>query len=177
MSSIELTASQRDILQALVDLYREQEGAVKGEEIAGEVGRNPGTIRNQMQSLKALQLVEGVPGPKGGYKPKAKAYDVLDIQNIEEAASVPLLHEGEPVEGANVQEISLSSVHHPEKCRAEIHLQGSVRDFHEGDHVVVGPTPLSKLVITGRLDGKDDTNNILILTIESMEAPAETPEK
>nr|WP_238532915.1 hypothetical protein [Halalkalicoccus jeotgali] len=24
-------------------------------------------MRNQMQSLKALQLVEGVPGPKGGY--------------------------------------------------------------------------------------------------------------
>lgn len=177
MSSIELTASQRDILQALVDLYREQEKAVKGEEIAEQVGRNPGTIRNQMQSLKALQLVEGVPGPKGGYKPKAKAYDVLDIQTIEEAATVSLLHEGERVEEANVQEISLSSVHHPERCRAEIYLQGSVRDFHESDRVAVGPTPLSKLVIEGYVDGKDDTNNILILVIESMEAPAEEPEK
>jgi predicted transcriptional regulator len=71
MSSIELSPSQRQILSALVNLHGEHEQAVKGEQIAEEVDRNPGTIRNQMQSLKALQLVEGVPGPKGGYKPTA----------------------------------------------------------------------------------------------------------
>jgi len=74
MSSIELTSSQKSILTALINLYGEQEDAVKGEAIAEEVDRNPGTIRNQMQSLKALQLVEGVPGPKGGYKPTSNAY-------------------------------------------------------------------------------------------------------
>jgi predicted transcriptional regulator len=176
MSSIELTASQKKILRALTDLYRETEQAVKGEDIAEEVDRNPGTIRNQMQSLKALQLVEGVPGPKGGYKPTANAYEALDIHEMDEPATVPLFHDGKPVEGANVEEVDLSSVHHPEKCRAEIHVQGSVRDFHEGDSVTVGPTPLSKLVIEGTLDGKDDTSNILILRIDSMEAPAEPPE-
>ncbi|MFC4356359.1 Rrf2 family transcriptional regulator [Halobium salinum] len=176
MSSIELTPSQKKILRALTDLYRESESAVKGEDIAEEVDRNPGTIRNQMQSLKALQLVEGVPGPKGGYKPTANAYEALDIQEMDEPATVPLFHNGERVEEANVEEIDLSSVHHPEKCRAEIHVQGSVRDFHEGDSVTVGPTPLSKLVVEGTLDGKDDTSNILILRIDSMEAPSEPPE-
>ena len=46
------------------------------------------------------------------------------------------------------------------------------------DEVRVGPTPLSKLVIEGTLEGKDDTNNTLILTIDYMRAPAEgeTPE-
>ena len=73
MSTIELTSSQKTILRALVDLYTQEETAIKGEEIAEEVDRNPGTIRNQMQSLKALQLVEGVPGPKGGYKPTTNA--------------------------------------------------------------------------------------------------------
>lgn len=176
MSSIELTASQKKILRALVDLHRETEDAVKGEDIAEEVDRNPGTIRNQMQSLKALQLVEGVPGPKGGYKPTANAFDALGVQDMDQEAEVPLFHEGEEVEEANVGEIDLASVHHPELCRAEIHVRGSVRQFHEGDSVRVGPTPLSKLVIEGTVDGKDDTNNILILKIESMEAPAETPE-
>ena len=52
MSSIELTESQRTILQELVDLARESEGAVKGEAIAEQIDRNAGTIRNQMQSLK-----------------------------------------------------------------------------------------------------------------------------
>ncbi|MFC7210514.1 TrmB family transcriptional regulator [Natronoarchaeum sp. GCM10025321] len=176
MSSIELTPSQKTILTALVNLHGETEDAVKGEDIADEVDRNPGTIRNQMQSLKALQLVEGVPGPKGGYKPTATAFEALDIQRMDEPASVPLAHEGEPVEEANISEINLSSVHHPELCRAEIHLQGSSRDIHEGDDVTVGPTPLSKLLIEGTVDGKDDTNNILILQLNEMVAPAEEPE-
>ena len=175
MSSIELTSSQKTILTALINLHRETEDAVKGEDIAEEVDRNPGTIRNQMQSLKALQLVEGVPGPKGGYKPTANAYEALDVDQMDDPAAVPLLHNGDPVDTANVGEIDLSSVHHPDLCRAEIHVQGSVREFHEGDSVRVGPTPLSKLVIDGTVDGKDDTDNILILRIDDMRAPAEEP--
>jgi predicted transcriptional regulator len=176
MSSIELTPSQKTILRALVDLYSEREEAVKGEDIAEEVNRNPGTIRNQMQSLKALQLVEGVPGPKGGYKPTATAYEALDVQTLDTAAEVEVRHDGEPVADANVTEIDLTSVHHPDLCRAEIHLRGSVRNFHDGDSVSVGPTPLSKLVIDGTVEGKDDTSNILILKIERMNAPTEEPE-
>ncbi|WP_306058895.1 Rrf2 family transcriptional regulator [Natronococcus wangiae] len=174
MSSIELTPSQKKILRALTNLHKESEDAIKGEDIAEQVDRNPGTIRNQMQSLKALQLVEGVPGPKGGYKPTAAAFEALEIQQMDDPASVPLEHEGEPVEGIIVEEIDLSSVHHPELCRAEIHMQGTA-DIQEGDSVTVGPTPLSKLVIEGTLDGRDDTNNILILRIDDMTAPAEEP--
>jgi len=175
MSSIELTPSQKKILRALTNLHKESEDAIKGEDIAEQVDRNPGTIRNQMQSLKALQLVEGVPGPKGGYKPTAAAYEALEIQQMDEPASVPMQHEGEPVDGTIIEEIDLSSVHHPELCRAEIHVQGRVSDIHEGDSVPVGPTPLSKLVIEGTVDGKDDTNNILIPRIDDMAAPAEEP--
>ena len=177
MSSIELTPSQQTILQELVNLHRESEKAVKGEDIADRVDRNPGTIRNQMQSLKALQLVEGVPGPKGGYKPTANAYEALQIQEMEHAADVPLYHNGDLVEEANVEEIDLTSVHHPEACRAEVTLRGTVSNFHEGDKVTVGPTPLSKLQIMGTLEGKDDTNNVLILTIDDMQAPVGEPEK
>jgi hypothetical protein len=109
MSSIELTSSQKTILTALINLFRESESAVKGEDIAEEVNRNPGTIRNQMQSLKALQLVEGVPGPKGGYKPTANAYEALDVDQMDEPAVVPLFHNDERVENTNVDEIDLSS--------------------------------------------------------------------
>ena len=179
MSSIELTPSQKRILSALVNLHRQSEDAVKGEDIAEEVDRNPGTIRNQMQSLKALQLVEGVPGPKGGYKPTANAYQALEIERMDQPADVELTRNGESVTDANVEGIDLTSVHHPELCRAEIRLQGNISDYHEGDTITVGPTPLSKLRIDGTLDGKDDTNNSLILTIDEMRAPAagESPEK
>ena len=176
MSSIELTSSQKKILRALTNLYTDSNDAIKGEDIAEQVDRNPGTIRNQMQSLKALQLVEGVPGPKGGYKPTAAAYEALEIQEMDDPASVPLEHEGVPIEDVVVEEIDLSSVHHPELCRAEIHIQGTIGEINDGDTVTVGPTPLSKLVIEGTVDGQDDTNNILILRIESMVAPAEEPD-
>ena len=175
MSSIELTSSQRDILSALVDLHREREDAVKGETIASEVGRNAGTIRNQMQSLKALQLVEGVPGPKGGYRPTTKAFEALDVQRMDDPASTPLALEGDRQESLNVQEIDLTSVHHPELCRAEVTVQGSIRHIGDGDSVTVGPTPLSKLVIEGTVDGKQEAANTLVLKIDGMEAPAEDP--
>ena len=173
MSSIELTDSQKKILQELVNLYRESESAIKGGRIAEIVERSPGTIRNQMQSLKALQLVEGVSGPKGGYKPTANAYSALDIQEMDEPASVPITRNDERIENMNVQEIDLLSVHHPEKCRAEIHVQGSIRDFQNGDTVTVGPTPKSHLAITGRINGIVDTDNILVLDTESMDVPVD----
>jgi len=66
MSSIELTPSQKNILQALINLHRDNEDAIKGEDIAQQVDRNAGTIRNQMQSLKALQLVEASPARRAG---------------------------------------------------------------------------------------------------------------
>ncbi|MFC3959970.1 Rrf2 family transcriptional regulator [Halovivax cerinus] len=174
MSSIELTSSQKMILRALTNLHAGDEDAVKGEDIAEQVDRNPGTIRNQMQSLKALQLVEGVPGPKGGYKPTAKAFEALGVQQLDEPAPVPLAVEGEVVDDVVVEEIDLSSVHHPDLCRAEIYIQGSL-DVTDDERVRVGPTPLSKLVVEGTLDGRDDTNNVLILEIEEMVAPADDP--
>lgn len=168
MSAIELSSSQEKILNALVNLNREIEGAVKGKDIAERVNRKPGTVRNKMQALKSLQLVESVPGPKGGYKPTTSAYEILDIQQIDEPAEVPLRYKGDPVDEANIMEIDLSSVHHPELCRAEIYLQGSSSNFHKGDEVTIGPTPLSKLVIDGIVDRKDVTSNSLVLRIEGM---------
>ncbi|AOW79999.1 TrmB family transcriptional regulator [Halodesulfurarchaeum formicicum] len=175
MSSIELTASQKTILRALVDRYRQEETAIKGETIAEEVDRNPGTIRNQMQSLKALQLVEGVPGPKGGYRPTTNAFEALEIEQIDSPAAVPVRRNGDPVEDVNVQNIDLTTVFNPDLCRAEIEVRGSIKDFHEGDSVAVGPTPISKLRVDGTVDAKDEAKNVVILKIEDMIAPAEDP--
>jgi len=165
------------VLRTLTNLYKQSDGAVKGDDIAAQANRDPGTIRNQMQGLKSLQLVEGFHGPKGGYKPTAAAYEALGIQQMDEPATVPLKHEGEPEETI-VEGITLSSVHHPDLCRAEIHIQKMIDVFQEGDAVTVGPTPLSELTIKGVINGKDDTNNVLILQIDEMvtEDTGESPQ-
>jgi predicted transcriptional regulator len=130
-----------------------------------------------MQSLKALQLVEGVPGPKGGYKPTAAAYEALELDQMDETASVPLVLNGERIDDINVDGIDLTTVHHPDLCRAEIHVLGSLTDFDDGDEVSVGPTPLSSLIVDGIVDAKDETNNVVILQIEDMRAPDSDPDR
>ncbi len=66
---MDLSLIQKDILITLITLYHQHSRPIKGEDIAEVIQRNPGTIRNQMQALKALELVDGVPGPKGGTTP------------------------------------------------------------------------------------------------------------
>ena len=67
---MDLSLIQRDILITLITLYHQQSHSIKGEEIADMIQRNPGTVRNQMQALKAIGLVDGVPGPKGDTSPR-----------------------------------------------------------------------------------------------------------
>ena len=62
---MDLSLIQKDILITLISLYQKHSHPIKGEDIADVIKRNPGTIRNQMQSLKAIGLVDGVPGSEG----------------------------------------------------------------------------------------------------------------
>ena len=104
---MELTPVQRHIITALINLSRQKNKVVKGEDIAELIDRNPGTIRNQMQSLKALKLVEGVPGPKGGYKPTGSAYEAISIDELEEEVIVCIHRNSILVENATVSNIDL----------------------------------------------------------------------
>lgn len=166
---MELTQIQKDILLALITLAR-QKGpvAIKGEEIAEMINRNPGTVRNQMQALRALGLVEGVPGPKGGYRPTAKSYEVLSITPMEEEAPVPVYVNGELIEELVPEEIDFTTLRHPEVCQANIRLLGDIKSINIGDSVRIGPTPVNELVIVGEVVGRDDTQNSILCSIKEM---------
>jgi predicted transcriptional regulator len=165
---MELTPIQKEILIALINLQRQKDGAVKGEEIAELIDRNPGTVRNQMQSLKMLGLVEGVPGPKGGYRATGTAYEALSVSAMDHEAVVPLFLNDRKIEGATAAEISFTTVRHPEKCNGRIKVIGNIRDFQEGDRVQVGPTPVNRLIVRGNVMGRDDTENSLLFSITEM---------
>lgn len=165
---MELTPVQREILTALINLQRVEGRAVKGEEIAKMIDRNPGTIRNQMQSLKTLQLVEGVPGPKGGYKANSAAYEALNLQSDDNAIDVPLIKNGILVKRATVSEIKLTTVMRQDRCDAIVSIIGNIRDFNIGDKISIGPTPLHKLYIRGMIAGRDDIKSRLVIEITDM---------
>lgn len=165
---MDLTTVQRDILTALINIHRVEGRAVKGEEIAELIDRNPGTIRNQMQSLKALNLVEGVPGPKGGYKATGAAYEALNIETTGDVVTVPVVRNGVTVEGTTASEIIFNKVMHSQQCDGVVRIIGNIRDFNVGDEIEVGPTPVNKLYLRGTVTGRDDTMSRLILHIAEM---------
>ena len=165
---MDLTTVQRDILTALINIHRVEGRAVKGEEIAELIDRNPGTIRNQMQSLKALNLVEGVPGPKGGYKATGAAYEALNIETTGDVVTVPVVRNGVIVEGTTASEIVFNKVMHSQQCDGVVRIIGNIRDFNVGDEIEVGPTPVNKLYLRGTVTGRDDTMSRIILHISEM---------
>ena len=172
---IELTNVQKQILTALINLFSvydmsDTEKSIKGDLIAAETGKNQGTIRNQMQSLKALRLVESVPGPQGGYKPTSFAYEALDISRLDSPVDVPFYHNGIISPGILTHEITFTSVNHPDLCRAKVRILGPTRNFKQNDIIRIGPTPLCKLTVEGVIEAKDDSHGILILEIKTMSA-------
>jgi len=159
-----LTSVQKEILQSLINLYQRSNGkSIKGEEIAEIMNRNPGTIRNQMQSLRSLGLVKGVPGPRGGYKPTIKAYHELNITVSDKAIEIPVYKDGKKLNNLTVTKIEFTSIPHPGECEAAIKAIGDIKQIDLGDKVRVGPTPVNKLVVNGVVVGRDDMDNILLL--------------
>ncbi|MCX9011098.1 MAG: CBS domain-containing protein [Candidatus Methanoperedens sp.] len=165
---MELTPIQKEILTALINLYRERKQAIKGEDIAEVINRNPGTVRNQMQSLKALGLVEGVPGPKGGYKATGETYRALCLLEMEKEIPVTVKRNDEVIPNATAAEISFTTVRHPDLCNATVHVIGDIKKFDIGDTITIGPTPVNKLIMRGEVIGRDDIQNSILFVIQEM---------
>ncbi|PTD93688.1 hypothetical protein C9439_06470 [archaeon SCG-AAA382B04] len=172
---MELTSVQKEILNSLLNHYRGERGAVKGEKVAESIGRNPGTIRNQMQSLKALELIEGVPGPKGGYKPTSKAYKVLDYEDFDEGEPVEISRDSETIDNATAVEIDLTTLPQPDVCKASIKILGNVKTFDEGEVIEIGPTPVNEMYMKGVVSGRDEIGNKLIVQIKEIHSIPKKP--
>ncbi|OPX67254.1 MAG: Inosine-5'-monophosphate dehydrogenase [Methanoregulaceae archaeon PtaB.Bin056] len=165
---MDLSLIQKDILITLITLYHQHSHPIKGEEIAEVIKRNPGTVRNQMQALKAIGLVDGIPGPKGGYNPTAQAYRALNLDISGKEYDVKISRNGEVVQGVKVVEIAFTTLCHPDICQANAKLIGSVKVFEIGDQITIGPTPVNKLLIRGEVYGRDEVSQTLLISIFEM---------
>ncbi|MEE3489274.1 MAG: CBS domain-containing protein [Methanobrevibacter sp.] len=164
-----LTSVQKEILQTLINLYQSSNGkSIKGEDIAEVMNRNPGTIRNQMQALRSLSLVKGVPGPRGGYKPTIEAYHSLNISVSDDDSYVPIYKNGKRIEDVSVAKIEFTSIPQPTECEAAIKVLGSIKDLNLGDEVRIGPTPVNNLGVMGTIVGRDDMDNILLVDTKTI---------
>ena len=162
-----LSSSQKKILKALLDLYKEQSEPIKSEFIARVTGRSNGTIRNMMISLRALQLVESIAGQKGGYIPTVQAFDMFRMPLPERWEEVPVIVEGKQI-SASVSEIGLSKVPSPAESTAEITISGDVSQIKVGERIIIGPTPKSNLLVKGEVMGIYPSTGKLLLAVSEM---------
>jgi len=173
-----LTSVQKEILQSLINLYRQSKcTSVKCENIAELMGRNSGTIRNQMQSLRSLGLVKGVPGPRGGYKPTLEAYQTLNIENDPCQINIPFYVNGRIVPDISVNKIEFNSILRPGNCEATISVLGNIKHLDLDDTVKIGPTPVNNLTVTGVIIGRDDVDNVLLLKTNNIQSVPNVPIK
>ncbi len=152
---MKLTNTQEEIIRVLVDLYEKTGRPVMCDEIVESIHRTRGTIRNQMAVLKSLELVKGVPGQKGGYFPTGLAYEHLKFS--QETELVQVYHNGE-ISSAMLKEIQLKLPNN-----GILHVIGNITDFKSGDRINIAS---KKLLVSGRIVGRDDTNNSLLSAIE-----------
>ncbi len=152
---MKLTNTQQEIIRVLVDLYEKTGRAVRCNEIAERIHRTRGTIGNQMQVLKSLKLVKGVPGQKGGFFPAGLAYEHLKFS--QETELVQVYHNGK-ISSAMLKEIQLKLPNN-----GILHVMGDIMDFKSGDRINIAS---KKLIVSGRVVGRDDINNSLLSAIE-----------
>jgi predicted transcriptional regulator len=98
----------------------------------------------------------------------ATAYEALNLSNYGDEAAVPVIRNGVLVKGATAREIIFNDIMHSNHCGAVIRIIGNIRDFDIGDEVEVGPTPVNKLYIRGKVVELDNTMSKLMLSITGM---------
>jgi len=145
-----LTRARFKILKALVSIYSRKSEAVRGEEIAELVNVAPATVRFHMQVLKALGLVEGVPGAKGGYRPTYKAYEVLSSRKSHKNDAKVFVN-GEEMD-IKIKEVRLASLSNPNAEKAVIRLEQEA-GLSKGDRISIRT---ESLAIEGRVSGFGD---------------------
>lgn len=168
MTAPGLTSIQRRLLWTVVNLSLKRDEPIKAREIADAIGRNPGTVRNEMTPIKALGLVETETGYGGGYVPADKAFDTLGIEQDDDIVTVPLFREDDQLESVTVTRINLLNPANPSSCIARLSLVGPIHTIENGDTIRLGPTPVTELVLMGTVEMINLTDNHLIIHVRTI---------
>jgi hypothetical protein len=158
-----LTAVQMKVLQTLVNLYLSGANFISSEDVAKILNKRPGTVRSHMQALRTLGLVEGVPGPRGGYRPTSRAYELLLNREMSQMA-VEIFVNGIRKE-LKVERIKLTALSNPNIHKAVINLSQEV-NINSGDEISI--IYAKQLIIQGEVLRVEDS--ALIVNVEKIVA-------
>lgn len=105
--------------------------------------------------MKALGLVRGIPGAKGGYLPTDLAYEILRLG--QDAEEIPI-YRNEELSDVTLRELRLKPPNN-----SVLYVVGDTRDFKVGDRIKIAS---KKLIVSGKVEGRNDLNNSLLSSIE-----------
>jgi len=155
---IRLSQRQKEILKVVIWLHEIGE-VVKSETIARMLGIAPSTLRNQIGVLRSLKLVESMTGPNGGYRPTAKAYEIL---NVSDGCRTPVFINGE-VSELMAEEVSINL----SKNIAKVKVLGDVTVVDYGVRILIGPSNRG-IFVCGKVVGRDDFENLVLIDVEEV---------
>lgn len=169
-NGLDLPPHHRDLLTTLLNEYESADGPVKAARLADLQDRSTGTVQNVMGKLSALGVVDGVPGPTGGYCPTDRAFEVAGRAGEGDTDPVVLARDFDRVD-VTVERIEFVAVHDPDRCRAHVRVRDTTDSLGAGDPVAVGPATPGDLVIAGTVVALPDAGADLIVDVQSAEAP------
>lgn len=152
---INLMPVQKDIISTVVRIYGTNGIALKSSELAKALERSEGTVRNQMQNIRALGLVESRTGPYGGYIPTSLAYEVLNFEKSK--MDIPV-YKNEENTGVLLNQLIITSSN-----MAKLHILGDTHDFDIGDEIKIAS---KSFIFCGRMVGRDSSSNTLLTSID-----------
>jgi predicted transcriptional regulator len=141
---------------------------IKSKEVADMIGKDEGTVRNIILSLKVLGLVESKPGPNGGYMPTLKAYEYVKNPSISPVYDKLSIYKGLMEVDVKVSNIEIIDITNPKGNRVLLKVTGDLRKLKIGETIRIGPTPYTRLVIEGIILHIDETRKEVIIDVSRM---------
>jgi len=141
---------------------------IKSKEVADVIGKDEGTVRNIILSLKVLGLIESKPGPNGGYVPTLKAYETIKNPIITPILDQLSLYKDGFETDIKISNIEILDITNPSGNKVLLRVSSELKKIKVGDTVKVGPVPYSRLVIEGVVIHIDDSRKELILDVTRM---------
>ncbi len=148
-------------------LYEKHRRLIKSIEIARMIGKDEGTVRNVISSLRSLGLLDSKTGPSGGYTPTLKAIELIKTPAL---VSYGMLRVKKGLEETNVTAYTMEiiDVLNPNGGKVILRAGGNLEELSPGDYVRVGPTPYTRLMIEGEVIHVDISAGQIAVQIKRM---------
>ncbi len=163
-----LTSVQREVLEALIKLYKEKGRMVKSREVAELLGKDEGTVRNIIMWLKGMGLVTSRTGPTGGYAPTLKAHEYIrgSPTSIGLGYGKLKVRSDAAEEEFTIINMEIMGLFGPEKAKALVRLAIGSESIRVGAKARVESAPLMRAVIEGIIEKVEPARGEVLITID-----------